>query len=166
MKNFEVPKNPETEKSPYEIFFKAVNEKDLKQNQDNAYIPGTCTKDPKEALEWYFRYNLPEHKKPKKKEYGARRHIKRGKAQLIAFMVDTDFLLSSEEFQRSGAKEHCRKNCWTSKEKIKAQINMPIGNYIELSAEDAFNMAQEQNISKSEIFLNIERTLKNPATAY
>jgi len=59
----------------FEVFFKALNKKDLDTAKAKGFVPGTCTKDPSEALQWYYQYNLPEGKKQKKKEYGARRHI-------------------------------------------------------------------------------------------
>ena len=95
------------------IFYKAVNKNDLKKD----YIPGTCTADPKVAMDWFNRYSS------KRKNDKKNRHIKKGEAVIIMFEFNENELMSHEEFQRSGVKEHSRKNCWTSTLKNKAQIN-------------------------------------------
>ena len=100
------------------IFYKGILESDLKIN----LIPGTVTADFNEAYMWYERINS-------KKNYGASRHIKHGKAVIISFEVDENLILSPEHFQQVGVHEHEVETCWTSNEHVKAQINFPINNY-------------------------------------
>ncbi len=97
------------------IFYKGVLEKDLNTSR---YVPGTVTTNMSEALMWKERIEG----KPKK---GASLHVRHGKSVVIEINYDGD-LLSCEEFQRSGVKEHSRLNCWLSAAKDKAQINTPV----------------------------------------
>ncbi|KKU52415.1 MAG: hypothetical protein UX72_C0005G0010 [Parcubacteria group bacterium GW2011_GWA2_47_10] len=143
----------------FEVFFKALNKKDLDTAKAKGFVPGTCTKDPAEALQWYYQYNLPEGKKQKKKEYGARRHIKRGEAVLVAFRADTRNFLSATEFQRGGVHEHERKNCWTSGAKTKAQINTPVDAYVEITDEELYGMTLSES-AKNEKLGGLVKTLE------
>lgn len=93
------------------LFYKGVLLSDLKDD----YIPGTVTSSFREALTWKERIESNKSKGPAK-------HVRHGKAVVIEIIYEGD-LLSHEEFQKSGVKEHQRKNCWTSISKSKAQLN-------------------------------------------
>lgn len=101
-------------------FYKAVPISSLKKG----LIPGTVTTSYDEALQWYERYNST-----KKNPKGPARHIDRQPACIIKFKYDVEKLLSSDEFQRAGVKEHDRRSSWTSLAREKAQINDPISDY-------------------------------------
>lgn len=107
--------------SVQETFYKAIPVASLSKSE---VIPGTVTTDYKEALQWYERYNSA-----KKNPKGPAKHIERQPACIIKFKYDTSKLLSSEEFQRAGVREHDRRSSWTSLAKEKAQINEPIKHY-------------------------------------
>jgi hypothetical protein len=112
------------------IFYKAVPVTDLRQE---GYIPGTVTRSYNEAYTWWERYNST-----KKNPKGPARHIKRSPAVVIKF-VFTEDLLSAVEFQREGVREHDRRCCWTSGDKVKAQINKSIQNWeVVLAAPQKF----------------------------
>lgn len=96
-------------------FYKGVLASDLK----STYIPGTVTKNRKEAELWFERI-------VSKKRHGPSRHIRHGEACIIEFEFDETMLLNHSNFQESGISEHSRVNCWTSTAKVKAQINIPI----------------------------------------
>lgn len=111
------------------IFYKGVLLSDLTDN----YIPGTVTKDFKEALMWKERIDS-------KKSKGAAKHIRHGKSVVIRFEYDelNDPLLSCEEFQRQGVSEHSRNSCWLSVAKVKAQINKPVS--YEILSDEQINI--------------------------
>lgn len=92
-------------------FYKGVLESDLKSN----YVPGTVTTVFNEALMWKERIESNKRK-------GAARNVRHGKSVIIEIVYEGE-IMSHEEFQRSGVKEHNRLNCWTSSAKNKAQIN-------------------------------------------
>ena len=95
------------------IFYKACFEEDLCEG----YIPGTITRDIMEAIKWYRRYSSK-----KKNNFYIQRN---GKPVIIKINYNGD-LFSHDEFQAKGVKEHEVKNCWTSSEKTKAQINISV----------------------------------------
>lgn len=95
-----------------QTFFKGVLLSDLKSD----FIPGSVTTCIKEALMWKERISSNKVK-------GAAKHVRHGKSCIIKIVVDTSEFKTSEEFQRSGVKEHSRKNCWMNSVKTKAQIN-------------------------------------------
>lgn len=98
-------------------FYKAVLESTLVDN----FIPGTVTTKYEEAYIWWERYSSK-----KKNIKGAGKHIQRGKAVIISFVYDTNLLANASEFQRPNVSEHNRLSCWTSEQKLKAQINTVI----------------------------------------
>ena len=95
-----------------QIFYKGVLESDLKLG----YIPGTVTNNIQEALLWMNRISS-------KKTKGAAKHSRKGKSVIVKFEYCIDNLMTPEEFQREGVKEHERNSCWTSSLRVKAQIN-------------------------------------------
>lgn len=126
----------------YALFFKALNRRDMENAKGGGFIPGTVTSDPEEALDWYYRYNVPQGKKIKNKEYGPKRHINRGEAVIVAMFLDVSAFHGADEFQRGGISEHARENCWTSATRTKAQINTPVTKFIELSDEELFSLSR------------------------
>lgn len=138
------------------VFFKALNRADLESMKNGGFVPGTVTCDPEEALDWYYRYHVPEGKRIKSKEYGPKRHLNRGKATIVAMRLDTSLFHGADEFQKSGTSEHERENCWTSAARTKAQINTPVAQFIELSEEELFSLARPNGASVRE---KIEREL-------
>ena len=116
------------------IFYKACNPVDIKNK--NNYIPGTVTKDFKIAYIWYERYKS-------KKNKGACKHIKTCKKPvIIKFQYDENLLKDESYFQKENISEHRRENCWTSKNKDKAQINSIVN----------FEIVYEYEIDKLFIF--------------
>lgn len=110
-------------------FYKGVLLSDLTDN----YIPGTVTKDFKEALMWKERIDS-------KKSKGAAKHVRHGKSVIIRLHYDesNDPLLSCEEFQRQGVSEHNRNSCWLSAAKVKAQINKVVS--YEILTDEQINL--------------------------
>ena len=104
-------------------FYKGVLVKDLNPN----YVPGTVATEFKVALEWAERINS-------NKKKGAAKHVRHGDSCVIEIEYNGE-LLSHDEFQRSGVKEHERMSCWTSSAKDKAQLNIPC-KYRILSTEE------------------------------
>lgn len=94
------------------IFYKGV----LCYFLDDKFIPGTVTTNISEAMVWADRISG-------RKTKGACKHVKHGKSCIIQLEFDETLLLTAQEFQRAGVKEHNRLNCWTSEAKTKAQIN-------------------------------------------
>lgn len=98
------------------LFYKGVKKSDLEIDH---YIPGTVTTSKKIAQLWKERLES-------KKKKGVHKHLKKGPSCIIVFNYDETNLLTHEEFQRCGVKEHHRGNCWLSTMKDKAQINTPV----------------------------------------
>ena len=117
------------------IFYKGV----LCSFLDGKFIPGTVTINISEALVWAERIGG-------KKTKGACRHIKHGKSCIIQLEFDESLLLTAQEFQRAGVKEHNRLNCWTSEAKTKAQINNRV-KYSVLTSEQVQNIISAVNYS-------------------
>lgn len=109
------------------VFYKGCLISDLKPD----YIPGTVTKDFKEALKWKERIESSKSK-------GVARNVRHGKAIIIEINFDGE-ILSHGEFQKAGVSEHSRNNCWTSQHKTKAQINEVV-NYRVLTNEEINNL--------------------------
>lgn len=110
------------------VFYKGV----LRSFLSDKFVPGTVTKDFNEALRWAERINGNKTKGPS-------RHIKHGNSCVIEMFIDEDTLSDHNEFQRPGVHEHARKNCWTSQNKTKAQINI-VTKYNILTDEEIWDL--------------------------
>ena len=108
-------------------FYKGV----LKSDLNNNYIPGTVTNKFMEAFMWYERIQS-------NKKKGAAKHIRHGDAVIIEIEYEGE-LKDPSYFQASGVSEHSKENCWTSRDKQKAQINTPC-QYRILTKEEINNL--------------------------
>ena len=93
------------------LFYKGVLVSDLSEK----FIPGSVTTELHVAEMWANRISS-------KKSKGAARHVRHGRSCVVEIEFD-GVLISHDEFQRPGVKEHKRLNCWMNAVKDKAQIN-------------------------------------------
>jgi heterodisulfide reductase subunit B len=109
------------------IFYKGV----LRSFLDDKFIPGTVTTNLGEAMLWADRIRG-------KKTKGPSKHLTHGESCVIEVYFDESKLLTHDEFQRAGVREHDRLSCWTSQAKVKAQINIK-AEYVVLKDEEIYS---------------------------